>query len=205
MKALALLLALLLAPSATDRVAGHYELVEAREMASEMSLKADGRYDFTMIYGAADFISKGKWRMQADNVILDSDPAAPAFRLASSVASKSNDLRISIKGTNGGPVADIDITLVTPKGEEIGHTDGTGTAIFDAGLNPTAVKMKVPVYEVEAGPYPLAAGLNTFVFELNADAVRDVSFKAEFLRNNGGKLELRHWDKEHPMIYLKKK
>lgn len=59
------------------RLLGSYQL-EAREAAARIVLRPNGRFEWTMIYGATDEFAKGKWRVEHDQVIFESD-AKPAF------------------------------------------------------------------------------------------------------------------------------
>src|SRR5882724_4805158 len=78
---------------AADDPAGHYYLQNVREMGSELLLKPDGRFEFMLAYGAADYHAKGSWRHDHDVVILNSeDTNAPPFRLVRSLAGKETGL-----------------------------------------------------------------------------------------------------------------
>jgi hypothetical protein len=64
---------------------GHYYLNGVREVGSELILHRDGRYQWMLAYGAADFFSEGVWRREAGQVVLLADlrqPNQPLFSLA---------------------------------------------------------------------------------------------------------------------------
>lgn len=68
---------------------GHYYLSGVMETGSELLLKADGRFDWYISYGAVDQVAKGKWTRSGDKVTLVADlPSAgdPLFRVDERVA-----------------------------------------------------------------------------------------------------------------------
>ncbi|WP_374527639.1 hypothetical protein [Novosphingobium sp.] len=65
-------------------LAGHYYLSGVMETGSELLLKADGRFEWYISYGAVDQVAKGRWGRADQTVILAADlPAAdaPLFRV----------------------------------------------------------------------------------------------------------------------------
>lgn len=74
-------------PSGTTEsaeLAGHYYLHGVREVGSELLLQPNGRYQWLLAYGAADFFSEGTWRVDSGQVILQADVKQgklPLFRL----------------------------------------------------------------------------------------------------------------------------
>ena len=60
-------------------LAGHYYLSGVMETGSELLLKADGRFDWYISYGAVDQVAKGRWGRAGKTVTLAADlPAADA-------------------------------------------------------------------------------------------------------------------------------
>ena len=54
-------------------VSGRYELRGVMEVGSELLLHPDGRYEFELAYGAADYESKGSWKLEGGSVLLTAD------------------------------------------------------------------------------------------------------------------------------------
>src|ERR1019366_9294827 len=107
-----------------------------------------------LAYGAADYSAKGTWRREKDAVVLSSTGGKPApFRLLRSSASKASGVRVWVKGPGGQPVEHIEVRLKTPAGFLQAKTSGEGAAAFEDAQHPTAVAFRVPVYDVEAGPF----------------------------------------------------
>lgn len=60
-------------------LAGHYYLLGVMETGSELLLKADGRFEWYISYGAVDQVAKGRWGRSGQTVTLAADlPAADA-------------------------------------------------------------------------------------------------------------------------------
>lgn len=64
-------------------LAGHYYLSGVMETGSELRLRADGRFDWYISYGAVDQVAEGRWGRVGDIVTLATDAPpvdAPLFR-----------------------------------------------------------------------------------------------------------------------------
>ncbi|MFD0724033.1 hypothetical protein [Lysobacter brunescens] len=75
----ALTLALmLLAPTAgAAGPGGRYFLQGVMETGSELQLHADGRFEWSLVYGALDRVQRGRWSHEGDRVELVADPPVP--------------------------------------------------------------------------------------------------------------------------------
>lgn len=208
MKVFALLLihaiAMMTAAPAPANLAGHYVLEGAHEMGSELTLNADGEFEYMMAYGAADYTAKGKWHAAGETVVLNSKPAdGPAFKLLRSADLRSPDVRVWVKGKNGKAVANLDVNLTTVDGQTSARTDRDGMAIFPGASQPKSVVIHVPVYDKDSGAVSLNGSHTDFTFEINADAITTVPFHNEVLAVKGDTLEMTYWDKSRPMVYRK--
>lgn len=172
------------------------------EVGSELLLKPDGTFEYVLVYGAADYSARGKWRAAGQSVILDSiaTTAAP-FRLTKSASSRLPGVRVIVKAPNGAPVPHIDVAL-SPDGEPR-RTDSDGAAVFEEAKSTSKVAFNIAIYNLEAGPYAVNPEQNEFTFEINGEAITQVNFKSEPLKINGSTLEMRFWDKSKVMLYRK--
>ena len=59
------------------RLVGSYRLHASREAAGNLQLKADGRFEWSMIYGASDRYAQGRWHVAGGKVVFASDPTPP--------------------------------------------------------------------------------------------------------------------------------
>ena len=57
-------------------LAGLYRVSDVREVAAELELRANGRFDYGLIYGGADESASGTWLVSAGKVRLLADKAA---------------------------------------------------------------------------------------------------------------------------------
>jgi len=56
---------------------GTYYLVGMPEVGSQLRLKASGRFDRALSYGAVDQAASGVWRVQGNEITLESDKSPP--------------------------------------------------------------------------------------------------------------------------------
>ena len=181
--------------------AGQYELVGEREVGSELLLRANGRFDYGMASGAVDYQAQGTWKKDGAAVVLTTDrTVAPPFRLLRSFATKEPGTRVWVKAPNGHGVPNIDVAI----GEQQARTTSDGLAQFERGQT-GAVKILIPVYRLEAGPYPLQAGHTDHEFEINGSAISTVRFQGERLGIVGGELQMRFWNRDKVMRYVRVK
>ena len=179
--------------------AGVYTLTGEREVASQLTLKPDGTFEYMLVYGAADFQSQGKWRVDEDSVVLDAKTSdTPPVRLTSSRFIKVPAIRVWVKAANGQGVPNIDVFL----GDESARTDAQGAAMFQP-TETREVRFEVPVYMYQGKPRALNSKHNDFTFEINGEAITQVPFNGERLLLKDGKLELRYWKKDRPIVYTK--
>jgi hypothetical protein len=60
-------------PPADPTLAGHYEMHGVMEVGSELLLKADGRFQYMLAYGALDELASGCWARHGGMVTLYAD------------------------------------------------------------------------------------------------------------------------------------
>jgi hypothetical protein len=185
-------------------VAGHYSLTNVREMGSELLLKPDGRFEFMMAYGAADYWAKGSWKAQNGAVVLDTDgEAKPPFRLVKSAQTKGESVRLLVKSPAGRPVPNIDVVVKTAGAEQKARTDSEGVAEFPPLDRPTSATFVIRVYQFESKPFALNPEHDEFHFEIDGREITQVRFQDEKLAIERDVLILRHWGPDHPMRYAK--
>jgi hypothetical protein len=185
-------------------MAGNYVLRGVMEVGSELLLKPDGKFEFMLAYGAADYWAKGTWSRDGAAVVLHSAGKEEApFRLLRSEAGKPGQIRVVVLGQNDKGVENIDVHLLIAGKALNGRTDSDGAAVFPDDPKAHAVAFEVPVYEVQAGPYEIDPTKKDFYFEINGDAITQVFFKDERLAIDGTTLVMKHGDPKDPMRYVK--
>ena len=132
MKVVAILLLSFAALTAWGQdMAGNYVLHGVMEVGSELLLKPDGKFEFMLAYGAADYWAKGTWSRDGNAVVLHSAGKEEApFRLVRSEAGKPGRIRVVVLGQNGKGVENIDVHLLTGGKALDGRTDSEGAATF---------------------------------------------------------------------------
>jgi hypothetical protein len=185
-------------------MAGHYVLRGVMEVGSELLLKPDGKFEFMLAYGAADYWAKGTWTRDGNAVVLHSAGKEEApFRLVRSEAGKPGRIRVVVLGQNNKGVENIDVHLLTASKALDGRTDSDGAAVFSDDPKAHAVAFEVHVYQIATKPYEIDPAKKDFYFEINGDAITQVLFKDERLAIDGTTLVMTHWDPKEPMRYVK--
>jgi hypothetical protein len=185
-----------------QKITGTYVLTGQMEMASQLELKPDGTFEYAFIYGAADYMAKGKWRQDGSSVLLNTEPKEqPAFRALSSAATKGNEIRVHVNGANGRGVEHINVSIRNKNDHQEARTSHEGIATFEEFKNPEEIVFLVPVYNVPGGPFKVNSAHDDFYFEINGEAIVRVPFKDERLVIDKKALVLLYWSKDHPMRY----
>ena len=185
-------------------LAGNYVLHGQMEVGSELLLKPDGKFEFMLAYGAADYWAKGTWRRDGNSVIFQSSgKKGEPFRLLRSEAGKAGQIRVWVLGQNGKGVDNIDVHLMAEGKPLDGRTDSEGMATFPDAPKATGVAFEVPVYQVATSPYPIDAAHEDYYFEINGDTITQVFFDNERIGIDGSNLIMKHWG--DPMRYEKEK
>ena len=204
--ALALLVFLSSFAAHSQDLAGSYVLHGQMEMGSELLLKPDGKFEFMLAYGAADYWAKGTWKRDGNRVILHSAAKKEEpFKLLRSEAGKPGQIRIWVMGQNGKGVENIDVHLTGGDKPLEARTDGDGLAVFPDSAKAKGIAFEVRVYQVETAPYPIDAAHKDYYYEINGDNITQVFFTDEPLSIDGSNLILTHWGSDHPMRYEKEK
>jgi hypothetical protein len=192
------------APARYEDVAGHYYLQGVMEVGSELVLMSDGKFQYMLAYGAADYFSQGTWRLQDGRVILNAAVIEkPPFRLVKSEARKGPGVRVWVKAPNGQPVPHIRVGLKTDKGMLEAETSNEGAAFFPEAKTAEQAAFEIRVYSFQSDPFALNQKHNEFHFEINGDAIRNVAFKNEPLMVDGKTLVMTFWGADRQMKYVK--
>jgi hypothetical protein len=167
-------------------------------------LKPDGKFEYMLAYGAADYWAKGTWRKEGNNVVLNSSGTKEEpFKLLRREAGKPGEIRIWVMGQNGKGVENIDVHLTTGDKALEGRTDSDGLAAFPDVSKAKGVAFEVRVYQLETQPYPIDGAHQDYYYEINGENIRQVFFTNEPVAISGKSLIMKHWGEEHPMHYDK--
>jgi len=145
-------------PSAPADMAGYYN-GSRMEVAAELVLHPDGRFDYGLSYGALDEAAAGRWTVADDAVVLESDPVRPPVYSFSDLGAEKAGL--------------VTAKLITPKGMEPQYFSfvlvGNGMAPIDRQVGyggdteieydvvhpPQAIRVILPIYDLASDPFPI--------------------------------------------------
>lgn len=158
------------------------------EIAAGLELRADGRFDYALSYGALDEEARGRWEVDGSRVLLTSDPvAAPKFVLLAAKPMPSERLTLTLDLPQGVDRQYFSARVRLSDGRAIERQFGQeGLEIpLAPGEQAVSVSVMLPVYDLvsEAFALPRASGgeahlrfdandLGKVAFERQALAVR---------------------------------
>ncbi len=181
MKWTVLALMTLYSAACAEDLHGRYVMEGLREAASELILKPNGTFEFSLIYGAADYWGAGSWKQVGNAIRLESGPSlGKPFVLRRSGKHAGKGLKISIVGANRRGVSDIDVIVEGPQGALRSRTNMDGEVYFDVD-----------------------SGWKSVGFEVNGRAIMEMRFEGEVLAIKEGYLELRKFDPDKPQKFRK--
>jgi len=180
-------------------VAGTYCLAGVHEVGSCLRLSADGKFEYSLAYGAYDEASEGIWRLEGNEAILDS-PAydrVPVFFFKRMQPSSSGGFDVVVEGSNGKSLAGIDVAVSCD-----GHTKAAGVTQaegfkIDCTAAPTAVALGLSMFGVPPQTINVtshAGGDKAYVFEFDPGDLGKKKFAAQRLRVTGDALEMTYAD-----------
>ncbi len=187
-------------------VTGIYELRGEMEMASQLEVLADGTFRWGLAYGAADYWSRGKWKLEDGAVVLDSDkPKGPPFRYLRAHDEKSgHGVTIWVRNAAGRGISLVQVVLRDKQGKLYERTtQDDGKAAFEEAGVPQSVRLGVDMFDVVAGPFDLDATKSDFDFEIDVEAISQIVFSHERLELDGHDLLFRYRNPPHPMRYVR--
>ncbi|MBI3729937.1 MAG: SEL1-like repeat protein [Burkholderiales bacterium] len=159
------------------KLPGHYYLKGVTEVGSEIVLRADGRFNYSLAYGAADQMARGRWQVNHGQLVFRSDPAelpgaplTPSLPTPTAVA-QFGQLSIQVRARERN-VAKVELTVLGDAPVLLrGRTDNTGWHTAHVGpvrqivfYHPELNRGRPYVYEVPSG----SIGENNFSFDLAA-------------------------------------
>ncbi|WP_461092868.1 hypothetical protein [Spirosoma gilvum] len=112
-------------------IAGEYYLTGVREVGSGIKLNPDSTFEFFFAYGALDRMGKGTWKLQGDQIILNSRPKPDKdFALVKSRTVPGNQLTIRVVDPNKQLLSYVLVGVKNGADIQQGTTNNAGQAHF---------------------------------------------------------------------------
>jgi hypothetical protein len=190
----ALLAALLLAATAASSPAGHYRLRGVQDAASELILRADGRFEYALAYGALDEEATGRWRRVGNRVLLTTipKPVPPVFSPGKAARTADAPFALHVTSPDGRGIPGVDFRIEFESGgplqDYINNDDGWSLAAAET-RKPVAVTLALPIYGIVSPRFPIdLAKANDLTFVLTPHDLGRADFEQLPLDIAPGKL-----------------
>jgi hypothetical protein len=196
---IALLMAAVVATAPADLV-GLYDGGQM-EIAAGLELRADGKFQYGLAYGALDEEAEGSWTVEGDHVLLTTEPAVvpPRFSLAEQKAAATpGAIEVSIVDPKGRALPNIDIAVTYGEGDPdiVQSREEPVVLPLDASRPPRSIVMAIPVFDVESDLFAVDAAKGTsFTFRFEPNGLGHADFRHTPLAIEKGVLVLPRFDR----------
>ncbi|WP_217352764.1 hypothetical protein [Sphingomonas sp. ID1715] len=163
-------------------------------------LRADGRFQYGLSYGALDEQAQGRWVEKDGQVLLTTEPAPkpPRFAVVSDTPKDGDGIEVALDDPEllqGSPLTMV-VTfagVAEPAFVEVGED---GRLPVPPGKTITALVPDLPVFPIPLAPYAVKPGGRRIVFRFEPNDIGIAAFAGEPLTIEGGTLVLRRYDRE---------
>ena len=177
-------------PSASQLV-GTYD-GHQMEMAVGLELRADGRFDYGLSYGALDESASGTWSVDGDRVLLTSAPVtAPRFTLLEQRPTSDAKMHLVLDLPKGWTRQYFDAEIGLADGRFAGGqlSDDSDMIPLASGDRPVSLRLALGVYELRSDVFRLdGTTASTIHVRFEPNDLGKVAFAKTPLRIDGGKL-----------------
>lgn len=162
--------------------AGRYRMVGEPDVASEIILHADGRFQYFLSAGALDEHAEGRWTREGNAIRLTTVPTPRPAVFSAGAIERNADAPFTILVTwpDGRGIAGVDFILRFDSGEPAGsYTQEYGWMLDPTDKRrPMSVSFAVPMHGVQSQTFPIdAAKGNRFTFVLTPNDLGTVDFR----------------------------
>jgi hypothetical protein len=204
MRAVLFLLLLAAAPAhhrAAPGPAGHYRLAGGPDVASEILLRPDGRFQFFLMEGALDEQAQGRWTAEGNRIKLVTlpKPAPPVFSAGPAATTTEAPLKLRVTWPDGRGIALIDLRVGFDSGDPVqGYTQEDGWSLDPEETRaPRWVELGLDMYGVPYKRFPidLSKG-NSLAFTLTPNGLGTMEFDDVEVEAEPGALVFRRGGQE---------
>ena len=169
-------------PAPAQKLVGVYD-GHQMEMAVGLELKADGRFEYGLSYGAIDEQAAGRWTVSGGKLLLTSDPVkAPRFTFVGQKPAAAGSLEISLDVPKGMSAQYFDGMYITAKNHgdrEQLRDDGLRSWPIDKADPPIKAAVALPMFELHSDPVTIdPANGYSLQFRFEPNDLGKVDFKA---------------------------
>ncbi len=166
---------------AGGRLAGHYRLHDGPDVASELILRPDGKFQYFLAAGSLDEQAQGTWKVEGDFLRLETRPKpVPAvFSRGPAAVNKNGPLILHVTSPTGSGIAAVYFTLGFDAGEPIeDYTQDYGWSLDAAEKrSPRWIEFSVPIYNLRSARFPVDLGKgNDLTFILTPNDLGTIDF-----------------------------
>ncbi|GAA0296692.1 hypothetical protein GCM10009087_03090 [Sphingomonas oligophenolica] len=188
------------APQPADQhpaaLVGHYD-GHQMEMGAELLLRADGRFQYGVAYGALDEEAEGTWLAEGGQVLLTSDKVTPPrFVFLGQKPAPAGVLTLSVEAPRGMSLQYFDAAIRLAKGGDAGRqlTDDGLTVPFAAGDPPVKVQLFLPMFEQKSDVIAIDPAKGYWLsFRFEPNDLGKADFRGEALAIDKGDLLLQRF------------
>ena len=169
------------AAAAGDTLAGRYRLDDGPDVASELILRSDGRFEYFLMAGALDEQARGTWQADGTALKLTTLPRPVPAVFSPGPVNSTPDARLALHVTNpaGRGIASVHFTLGFDRGPPVtGYTQDYGWTLDPSEARaPRWIELSVPIHSLRSPRFPLdLAKGNAVTFVLTANDLGTVDF-----------------------------
>jgi len=160
-----------------------YRLVGEPDVASELILHSDGRFQYFLSAGALDEQSEGRWIREGNMIRLTTMPKPKPAVFSAGAAERDTAAPFTIKVTwpDGRGIAGVDLRVTFDSGEPAtGYTQEYGWSLdADEKRNPRSIAFAVPMHALRSQNFPIdAVRANRLTFVLTPNDLGIVDFES---------------------------
>lgn len=184
---------------AADDPAGRYRLTGEHDVASELTLRPDGEYEYFLIAGALDEHSRGHWRVEGKTLRLTTEPkpVAPVFSAGAVAADAEAAMVVHVVSPGGRGIAGVDVRVGFDTGEPIeGYTQEYGWRLPDGETRaPRWIEFAVPMHQLRSPRFTIDPTRgNDLTFVLTPNDIGLIEFDDIAITIESGRLIMRRRD-----------
>ena len=181
------------AAAARDTLAGRYRLHDGPDVASELILRADGRFQYFLMAGSLDEQAQGTWLVDGKVLKLTTlpKPVPAVFTAGPAAATPDGRLAIHVTDPAGRGIASVYFTLGFDSGPPVtGYTQDYGWTLPEGeDRAPRWIELSVPIHDLQPPRFLLDVSKgNAVTFILTANDLGTIDFSGMRIDIQPGRL-----------------